>query len=213
MARPTTPLLNRQMIIERALKIIDADGVAGLSMRRLASELGVSGPSLYHHFASKDAIIDAIIDAINSQIRFDNTGPGWDDVLASYAYQLRALLIAHPHIVEALALRPVTQNSGLRIYEEIAARLSGCGWDPKFGREVILAVENLVYGAALMANAPDVDLTAGQQLIYPQLTESLLGPRKNPDDGFEVGFSALLQGLQLSFPRPRHRSRRPPPRP
>jgi AcrR family transcriptional regulator len=196
MARPSTPLLSREAIIERALKIIDADGVAGLSMRRLASELGVSGPSLYHHFAGKDAIIDAIIDQVNSQIRFDCERPAWEDVLASYAYQLRALLIAHPHIVEVLALRPVTQKSGLRIYQELAAQLARCGWDPAFGREVTLAVENLVFGAALMANAPDVDLTPEQQVAYPDLTKSLLGPHKTPDDGFEVGFAALIEGLR-----------------
>lgn len=103
-------------------------------------------------------------------------------VLATYAYQLRALLIAHPHIVEFLALRPVTQKSGLRIYEEIAAGLSRCGWDPAFAREVTLAVENLVFGAALMANAPDMELTAEQQTAYPQLARSLAGPHHTPDD-------------------------------
>jgi AcrR family transcriptional regulator len=196
MPRPSTPLLSRETIVTRALQIIDAEGAAGLSMRRLASDLGVSGPSLYHHFAGKDEIIDAIIDQINSQIRFDAAGPSWAEVLASYAYQLRSLLIAHPHMVEFVALRPVTQNSGLRIYEEIADRLSSCGWEPAFGREVTLAVENLVYGAALMANAPDLDLTAEQHAAYPHLAKSLLGPRKNPDDGFEAGFAALIEGLR-----------------
>jgi AcrR family transcriptional regulator len=198
-ARPTTPLLSREAIIDCALKIIDADGVAGLSMRTLAAELRVSGPSLYHHFGSKDAIIDAIIDRVNRQITFVADDAAWEDVLAGYAYQLRALLIAHPHIVELLALRPVTQESGLRIYEEIAARLMRLGMDPAFGREITLAVENLVYGAALMANAPDVELTTEQRAEYPALSISLLGPRRTPDDGFEVGFAALIEGLRNSM--------------
>jgi len=196
MARPSSPLLSCDAIIDCALKIIDAEGAAGLSMRTLAAELGVSGPSLYHHFGSKDAIIDAIIDRANRQIRFGTDEAAWEDVLAGYAYQLRTFLIAHPHIVELLALRPVTQESGLRIYEEIAARLARFGLDPAFGREITLAVENLVYGAALMANAPDVALTAERQAEYPALASSLLGPRRTPDDGFEVGFAALIEGLR-----------------
>jgi AcrR family transcriptional regulator len=200
MPRPTTPLLSRAAIVERAVKIIDADGVAGLSMRRLAAELGVSGPSLYHHFRSKDEILDEIIDQINSQIRFDDRDEGWEAVLISYAYQLRALLIAHPHLVEFVALRPVPP-SGLRIYEEMTARMEQSGWDAAPGREVGMAVENLVYGAALMANAPDVELTAEQTELYPMLAATLQHvPRKSPDDGFEAGFTAMIEGLRTLAP-------------
>jgi AcrR family transcriptional regulator len=202
MPRPPVPLLSREAIITRALEIIDAEGAPGLSMRRLASDLGVSGPSLYHHFASKDEIIDAIIDRINSQIVIDDGAPGWEGVLSSYAYQLRTLLIAHPHMVEFVALRPVTQNSGLRIYEEIFAQLSRHGWDPTFGREVTLAIENLVFGAALMANAPDISLTAEEQSTYPGLAKLLHAPHKSPDDGFEIGFAALIEGLRRLISAP-----------
>lgn len=197
MPRPSTPLLSREAIVERALKIIDAEGVSGLSMRRLAAELGVSGPSLYHHYGSKDEILDAIVDKINNQIRLEDSGAGWEATLTSYAYQLRALLIAHPHVVEFVALRPVTSHSGLRIYEHMISRLSACGWDVAFGREVTLALENLVYGAALMANAPDIDLTADQREVYPLLARLQADPPVHvPDDGFEVGFSAFVEGLR-----------------
>jgi AcrR family transcriptional regulator len=197
MPRPSTPLLSRDAIVERALKIIDADGVAGLSMRRLAAELGVSGPSLYHHYGSKDEILDAIVDKINSEIRLGDADAGWEATLTGYAYQLRALLIAHPHVVEFVALRPVTSHSGLRIYEHMIGKLSECGWDVPFGREVTLAVENLVYGAALMANAPDIALTEEQRDVYPLLARMQDEPSPHvPDDGFEVGFRAFIEGLR-----------------
>lgn len=197
MPRPSTPLLSRKAIVDAALRIVDAEGVAGLSMRKLAADLGVRGPSLYHHFASKDEILDAIVEQINSQIELDQAGPGWEAALTSYAYQLRAILTAHPHIVEFLALRPVTKHTGLRIYEHMISVLSSCGWDLTFGRDVTLAVENLVYGAALMANAPDIELTADQRAVYPLLAR-LPGepPHEPPDDGFDIGFAALIQGLR-----------------
>jgi AcrR family transcriptional regulator len=52
MPRPRTPLLSVGRIVETALTLIDAEGPAALSTRRLAAELGVSGPSLYNHFRS-----------------------------------------------------------------------------------------------------------------------------------------------------------------
>jgi len=197
MPRPSVPLLSRDAIVARAMQIVDAEGVSGLSMRKLAADLGVRGPSLYHHFASKDEILDAIVEQINNQIDLDQVGPGWEAALTSYAYQLRAILTEHPHIVEFLALRPVTKHAGLRIYEHMISVLSNCGWNLMFGRDVTLAVENLVYGAALMANAPDLALTADQRAVYPLLARLPdEPPHEPPDDGFDIGFAALIHGLR-----------------
>jgi AcrR family transcriptional regulator len=68
MARPRKPLLSRDRIVTAALALIDAEGLAALSTRRLAAELGVSGPSLYNHFATKEAILDAVADTVVAQV-------------------------------------------------------------------------------------------------------------------------------------------------
>jgi AcrR family transcriptional regulator len=200
MPRPHTPLLSRDAIVERALAILDGDGIEGLSMRKLAADLGVSGASLYHHFAGKDQILDEIIDQIFAQIRLYEADGDWEGLLTGYARQLRALLSEHPHLVEYLALHPVTSEAGLRIYEHFARQLNRCGWTMEFGREVTLAVENLVYGAALMANAPDLDLTSEQQQKYPLIAQLRRAERRTPDDGFEIGFTALIAGLRTLAP-------------
>lgn len=197
MPRPSTPLLSREAIISRALRVIDAEGVGALSVRRLASDLGVRAPSLYHHFANKDEILDSIVDLIYAQIRLADAGTSWEKILTTYAHQLRAALTAHPHVVEFMALRPVTRDAGLCIYEQMISRLSACGWSTAFSRELTLAVENLVFGAALMANAPDIELTAEQRTSYPHLAAlAISAPRNAPDDGFDVGFSLLISGLR-----------------
>lgn len=198
MPRPSVPLLSRETIVARALAIVDELGASGLSVRRLAADLGVSGPSLYHHFGSKDEILDAIIEFIYQQIHLE-TGGGtdWEGVLASYAYQLRALLITHPHVVEFLALHPVNKDPGLRIYDHLTAQLLACGWDVKLAGKVLMAVENLVFGAALMANAPPVGLTREQQADYPALTRLISGSPSEPKaDGFDLGFKALIAGFK-----------------
>ncbi|GAA1998052.1 TetR/AcrR family transcriptional regulator [Catenulispora subtropica] len=64
MARPRTPLLSREGIVAAALALVDAEGLDALSTRRLAAELGVSGPSLYNHVATKDELLDAVVDSV-----------------------------------------------------------------------------------------------------------------------------------------------------
>jgi AcrR family transcriptional regulator len=68
MARPRKPLLSRDRIVTTALALVDAEGLVALSTRRLAAELGVSGPSLYNHFATKEAILDAVADTVIGQV-------------------------------------------------------------------------------------------------------------------------------------------------
>jgi AcrR family transcriptional regulator len=199
MARPTTPLLSRGLIVETAVAIIDSEGTDALSMRRLASALGVRSPSIYHHFRNKDEILGAVVDEIHDSIDLGGAGPDWETALTSYAHQLRAALIEHPHVVEFLALRPVTKDAGLRIYEHMISTLMRAGWTVTFSRDVTIAVENLVYGAALMANAPDIELTADLRARYPTLARFAdQPPHERPDDGFETGFRALIEGLRRS---------------
>ncbi|HTC82023.1 MAG TPA: helix-turn-helix domain-containing protein, partial [Acidimicrobiia bacterium] len=57
MARPSKPLISKDASARAALEIIDAEGLEALSLERLAKELGVRAPSLYHHFADKAEIL------------------------------------------------------------------------------------------------------------------------------------------------------------
>ncbi|MEO8902392.1 MAG: TetR/AcrR family transcriptional regulator [Polyangiaceae bacterium] len=60
-AEPSPPA-RRDEVLETALTLVSEHGVAGASLRKLASELGMSQPSLYHYFASKDALISAVVE-------------------------------------------------------------------------------------------------------------------------------------------------------
>ncbi|MFD3699316.1 TetR/AcrR family transcriptional regulator [Streptomyces sp. NPDC058646] len=68
MARPRKPLLSRALIVEAAGALVDAEGLDAVSTRRLAAALGVSGPSLYNHFRTKDEILDAVADAVSARV-------------------------------------------------------------------------------------------------------------------------------------------------
>ncbi|MEU9107068.1 TetR/AcrR family transcriptional regulator [Streptomyces xanthophaeus] len=68
MARPRKPLLSRALIVEAARALVDAEGLEAVSTRRLAAALGVSGPSLYNHFRTKDEILDAVADSVSERV-------------------------------------------------------------------------------------------------------------------------------------------------
>ena len=77
--RDTTPQrrakgkLTRALVLEAAVALADGAGVEGLTMRRLATRLGVQPMSIYHHVADKESILDGIVDAVFAAI--DGPGP------------------------------------------------------------------------------------------------------------------------------------------
>lgn len=107
MARPRTPLLSRQLIRDTTLRMIDEHGLGEVSMRRIATELGVRAPSLYTHYATKDALLDDIGNVIADDVDVSGFAAGdWRDALRTWARSYRAALAAHPNMVPYLASSP-----------------------------------------------------------------------------------------------------------
>lgn len=207
MARPTTPLLSSQLIVETALAIIDAEGADALSTRRLARELGVSGPSLYHYFATKDDLLDAISEHIAAPAPRMRSST-WQDALRSFAYDYRSTMAAHPNAVGFMALRPVHHRSALATYDWQLRELTEKGWDVGFAWEVIMSIEQLVLGAALQTGGPKLILTdATERADFPLLAEAgdLGRVRPSSDRTFARTLEDLIAGLELRLvrePRP-----------
>jgi hypothetical protein len=74
-ARPARAPLSQDAIVHAALRVLDREGSAGLSMRRVAEELGTGPASLYWHVANKDALINLIIDQVASEIPLPEPDP------------------------------------------------------------------------------------------------------------------------------------------
>jgi TetR/AcrR family transcriptional regulator, tetracycline repressor protein len=94
--------------LETALRIIDTDGIEAMSIRRLASDLGVNGASLYHHFANKDAILVGATELALSrtpvQVRSDSRRD-WRHWLLRGVRQLLDLLVSHPGLTPIIVER------------------------------------------------------------------------------------------------------------
>ncbi|HEX5567589.1 MAG TPA: TetR/AcrR family transcriptional regulator [Streptomyces sp.] len=210
MARPRTPLLSRERIVAAALALVDAEGLPAVSTRRLAAELGVSGPSLYNHFGTKDEILDAVADAVCADVDLSmfEDGTHWRDALVAWARSYRAALTAHPNIVPHLAQGPGRRPSQLRMADAVYGAMLGAGWTRAQATRIGALMRYFVAGSALGSFARGfVDDAALYERDYPHLDQAhlLAEHQQRVDEGaFETGLRALVDGLALQFP---HRDR------
>ncbi|MDX3075058.1 TetR/AcrR family transcriptional regulator [Streptomyces sp. MI02-7b] len=206
MARPRKPLLSRERIVAAALALVDAEGLAAVSTRRLAAELGVSGPSLYNHFTTKDGILDAVADAVVAEVdlaMFED-GRDWRDALVDWARSYRAALAAHPHIVPFLAQGPGRRPAGLRMADAVFGGMMAAGWPPAHATRVGALMRYFVAGSALGSFARGFvdDASAYDPADYPHLGQAhlLAEHQQRVDEGaFETGLRALVDGLAVQF--------------
>ncbi|WP_329499599.1 TetR/AcrR family transcriptional regulator [Kitasatospora herbaricolor] len=226
MARPRTPLLSRDRIVAAALALADAEGLDALSTRRLATELSVSGPSLYNHFATKDDLLDAVVDSVMGEVDLSMFGPGaaetsgagapaapgraagapdWRTPLRDWARSYRAALAAHPNIVPVLAQGPGRRPNALRLADAVFGCLVDAGWPRGQATRIGALMRYFVTGSALASFAAGFPEDAGLYAAeYPHLGEAhlLAEHRRSIDEGaFETGLEALLDGLELRYLR------------
>lgn len=94
------PPVTKEAIYRRALEIVDADGLAALTMRRLAADLGIEAASLYHHVPNKQAVLDGAVGVMRSEIALPDPIPtGWREIMQAVFEGYLDLLIAHPHML------------------------------------------------------------------------------------------------------------------
>ncbi len=208
MARPRKPLLSRDRIVAAAGSLIDAEGLEAVSTRRLAAELGVSGPSLYNHFRTKDEILEAVADAVSAQVdlsMFDaSDGRDWRTALHDWALSYRAALADHPHLVPVLARGPGRRPAGLRVADAVFGAMVRAGWPPAQATHIGALMRYFITGSALGSFARGFvdDVSAYDPADYPHLGQAhLLAERREQVDqgAFETGLRALLDGLALQY--------------
>ncbi|MEU9254708.1 TetR/AcrR family transcriptional regulator C-terminal domain-containing protein [Streptomyces sp. NPDC048270] len=207
MARPRKPLLSRARIVEAAGALVDAEGLEAVSTRRLAAALGVSGPSLYNHFRTKDEILDAVADAVSARVdlsMFEAGRPDWRGALHAWAHSYRDALSDHPNIVPVLARGPGRRPAGLRLADAVFGAMTEAGWPPAQATRIGALMRYFILGSAMASFARGFvdDETAYDPADYPHLGQAhLLAEHQHEvDEGaFETGLAALLDGLALQY--------------
>lgn len=208
MARPRKPLLSTDRIVSTARELVDAEGLGAVSTRRLAARLGVSGPSLYNHFRTKDEILEAVADSVSAQVDLSmfEDGRPWRTALHDWAVSYRAALRDHPHIVPVLAHGPGRRPAALRLADAVYGAMVDAGWPPAQATSIGALMRYFIMGSALGSFAGGFvdDRSAYDPADYPHLGQAhLLADRQDEidDRAFETGLTALLDGLDQQYAR------------
>jgi TetR/AcrR family tetracycline transcriptional repressor len=198
--------LKRADVVTGALALLDADGLDGLTMRKLGARLGVQAGGLYWHFTNKQALLEAMADRIVAEVVATPLEPGaWDARLAELAHRLRRALLAHRDGARVVAgtyvIEPNTQRGGetaLRILIDAGLPPDRAGW-------ALFAVTYYVLGHAIEEQAQRTQgdwaergtgLPGGD--LHPAINHAIDQVlRANPEERFGYGLELFLDGVRL----------------
>jgi TetR/AcrR family transcriptional regulator, tetracycline repressor protein len=196
--------VDRQQIVGEAVALLDAEGLEGVTLRKLAARLGIAQPTLYWHLPNKAALITAIADAILSSGLPDLAPPGpgqsWPDWLASFAGRLRRALLAHPDGARVVSSSQVS-HAMAALSELAITSLAAQGVPLHRARLIVLTVERFTFGHVLEEQAPrpdarDVDMASFAR-EHPNLVTSITDyfqPGRTVDDLFRDCLDIVIAG-------------------
>ncbi|MEU1487362.1 TetR/AcrR family transcriptional regulator C-terminal domain-containing protein [Streptomyces sp. NPDC005752] len=145
--------LSRERVIRTAIELVDAEGLAALSMRRIATEFGTSTMALYRHVPSKGELVRLMSESVFGS---GPTGPrptGWRPRLEREARWLWRQYAQHPWLARAMAglTRPMASPNAMQYTERVLATLTGLDLTPEQMLHVHLTVLAYAQGIAMAA--------------------------------------------------------------
>jgi TetR/AcrR family tetracycline transcriptional repressor len=204
--------LDRTQVVKAAIELLDEVGLDGLTLRRLAQDLGVQAPALYWHFKNKQELLDQMVYVISTAeapLRQPSDGEAWDHWLAERARDIRrsinrhrdgAMLVASTH-PQAGQWQDIENSLGV---------LVDAGMTPADALRAMLTVGNYVSGFTLEeqadrtrgATTSDLGPADFEEALrafddYPRLSAALreVGDPQS-DSAFEAGLQVVLDGLR-----------------
>jgi AcrR family transcriptional regulator len=207
--------LDADAIVQTALRIADRDGVDAVSMRNIASELGVGTMSLYHHVADKDELLERMADAIAGELVIPGGIPAdWRAALRAIAHRTRAAFMRHPWLIETAGQRPLLTPNQLRHIEQSITVVADLDVDRETAIAMVMATDDYTIGhvfrRARFGDGPRPDVSPDEQARmrellasgeYPRLAEvyGQGGDLAPPPDTFELGLEWLFDGIQAAL--------------
>ena len=204
--------LSRERLLRGAIAVADTAGIAALTMRSLAHELGVKPMSLYHHVANKEEILDGIIDVVFSEIELPSADADWRSAMRDRGISARTVLRRHPWATPLMESRTHPGDATLRHHDSVIGTLRRAGFSVAMAAHAFSLLDSYVYGfilqeAALPFDGPETVPDMAEAILaqfpsaeYPYLaeltTEHVLRPGYDNGDEFEFGLDLILDGLE-----------------
>lgn len=204
--------LSRERVLRAAIALADEGGVESLSMRKLADELGVKAMSLYNHVASKDDLLDGILDTALAEIAAPPPDADWRTGIREIAVSAHETMLRHSWAAD-LAVRAKPGPGRLRYGDSLLGCFRNAGFSKELTFHAYHIVESYVQGfTALVLNYRSVDAAQLGDVVarfvrgdfaadFPHFTEHALQhlepePGQDGVNAFELGLDLILDGLE-----------------
>jgi AcrR family transcriptional regulator len=229
---PQKPRLDHDRIVRSAMRIADQEGLGAISMRRVAGDVNAGAMSLYRYVASKEELLDLMLDAAYGEIVVPEKPAGdWRADLAGLARQTRNVLKRHPWTAQLVTSRPTLGPSYLRWFEFSLQAVTSVQVDLQTAMRVI-GTTNAYVSGVVAYELGDAEARRRHGLSEPQMRalvapylKQLVASGRFPnlarflregrstvsDDDFEFGLASVLDGLAAALGQ-RRRRKRPKPR-
>lgn len=204
--------LTRERVLETALELADQGGLEALSMRKLGQALGVEAMALYYHFASKDKVLDGIVDLVFREIVVPGSSGDWRTSMRERAISLRDVVARHRWAIGMMESRVNPGPATLRHHDAVIGSLLAGGFDMAMAAHAYSLLDSYIYGFALTKmNLPFDDSSdiadMAQDMLdpfpvdeYPNLvafiTDHAMKPGYDYAHEFEYGLDLVLDGLE-----------------
>ena len=209
------PRLSRDRVLQGAVAVADAGGLASLTIRSLAAHLGAKPMSVYHHVANKDEILDGIVDIVFGEIELPTIGGEWHSEMRRRAASAREAMRRHPWAIGLVETRTSPGHATLRHHDAVIGTLREAGFSLAMTAHAFALIDAYVYGFALSEvtlpfNGPDTVPEVAEHMMeqfspddYPHLVEFTVEHVMKPDYDygaeFEYGLGVVLDGLAASL--------------
>jgi AcrR family transcriptional regulator len=200
--------LTRERIVEAALRVMDAEGLEAVSMRRVAREVGVEAMSLYHHVRDKDDLLEGICNEVMASFEFPDSTGNWADRAKAGARAWRRLLQEHPDVMRLFAEThgpiPLAVDS-MRPTEFALGLFKEAGLSD---RDTVMAFHSFggyIQGFVMMEGGSIKGSSHGERFADPEIPPELFPVLAavsryfgecDADEQFEFGLDLLIRGLQ-----------------
>ncbi|MGW0251079.1 TetR/AcrR family transcriptional regulator [Nocardia goodfellowii] len=207
---PAPRKFSREQLQAAALALVDEHGLAGLTMRNLATELGTGAMTIYNYVNGREGLEELVAEAVMSQTRWDQTTDDWDAQVAAIAEGMWRAVRAHPHAIALILTRRSFDIATLTPAEALLQALSRTG---RSGRDLLIAFRTVSgyvtgFAQAELAGPLSAATETGPSDIaeriasmpaerFPKLVEiATAAADSDPQDEFRDGLQLILTGLK-----------------
>lgn len=205
MTEASRPALSRERVASAALKLIDSNGLGGLSMRKLGAELGVEAMSLYHYVKNKDDLLDAVADHLYGVIDLPTSVDplDWEQAIRLGLGAFHDVLIEHEAALELFASRQVRSARSMGVLHWAHERFAAVGLSVEEAHMALHLAVSFVMGHAANEIAASDVVDEPVEGISPEMAAYFAHVESvTADERFAAGVDVVVAGLRQFYRLP-----------